>query len=60
MEVANLMAEFKNVYHCHSQGKHNLEAQIPYLSRLGDIYLERGKVDPEKNWTSILKVSVWL
>lgn len=54
MDVENLISEFKDVYN--KEGKDNLEVQVPFLCRLADVYLERGRLDPRSNWTSILKV----
>ena len=48
--------EFKAVYK--DKGKFDLKAQIPYLSKLGDRYKRKGKKDPKKRWSDLLKVNI--
>ena len=48
--------EFKAVYK--AEGKFDLKAQIPYLSKLGDRYKRRGKKGPNKRWSDLLKVNI--
>lgn len=58
MPHTSFMDDFKTVYN--EKGKHDLKAQIPFLSKLADRYKKRGKKDPRKRWSDLLKVSVLL
>lgn len=53
MAQQDFMTEFRAIY---SKAKHDLKSQIPYLAKLADRYKNRGKKDPRKRWTDILKV----
>ena len=54
MPQNDFMKDFKAVYE--QNGKHDLKAQIPFLAKLAEKYKNRGKKDPRKRWTDILKV----
>ena len=53
--VKELIDEFKAVYK--QNGRYNLLSQVPYLSRLAEIYVKRSKTSSLK-WVELLKVRI--
>lgn len=53
-DVRELVAEFKASYR--EKGKDDLKSQVPFLSRLADVYVKRAETSSMK-WVELLKVS---
>ena len=53
LDVNDLMEKFKAAYK--QNGRYNLMSQVPYLSRLAEIYVKRSKTSSLK-WVELLKV----
>ena len=53
LDVTELMDEFKAVYR--RNGRYDLKSQVPYLSRLAEIYMKRSEASSLK-WVELLKV----
>ena len=51
--LSEMMSEFKKSYK--ENGRYDLKSQVPYLSRLADIYVSRSESSSLK-WGGLLKV----